>query len=316
VTNVTTQFSGTFLVDQGTIPLSSSAGQFIADYLVSQGEQRPTLGPEESQNFTIGTAFSLGNFDITVDYFNIAVDDRISISDQADFVGALQDVAVDNGVPIDGTETTSQLLNLLDGAGVLDSADFAGAEDLTSFGYFNNAFDTETQGIDLVVNTAFDMIQGGDTTVAVAFNWTDTEVTSGKLSDGSGPLSFTRERQLEENVPSVRGSVTLNHNQGAWRGLARLNYFGSFFECHLDAVGGDSIGTCDLPINGGSEMTVDLEGAYSFGENWEFVLGARNAFDSTPDKHSFAGIAGSTYPPTAPNGFTGGSYYLKVKAEF
>lgn len=316
VTNVTTQFSGTFLVDQGTIPLSSSAGQFIADYLVSQGEQRPTLGPEESQNFTIGTAFSLGNFDITVDYFNIAVDDRISISDQADFVGALQDVAVDNGVPIDGTETTSQLLNLLDGAGVLDSADFAGAEDLTSFGYFNNAFDTETQGIDLVVNTGFDMIQGGDTTVAVAFNWTDTEVTSGKLSDGSGPLSFTRERQLEENVPSVRGSVTLNHNQGAWRGLARLNYFGSFFECHLDAVGGDSIGTCDLPINGGSEMTVDLEGAYSFGENWEFVLGARNAFDSTPDKHSFAGIAGSTYPPTAPNGFTGGSYYLKVKAEF
>lgn len=316
VTNITTQFSGTFLVDQGTIPLSSAAGQFIADFIVSEGGVRPTLGPEESENFTIGTAFSLGNFDITVDYFNIAVDDRISISDQQDFVAALQTTADNNGVVYDPNDTTSQLLNLLDGAGVLNVSDFAGAEDLTSFGFFNNAFDTETQGIDLVVNTSFDMVPGGDTSVAVAFNWTDTEVTNGKLSNGTGALSFTRERQLEETVPSVRGSVTLNHNQGPWRGLARLNYFGKIWECHLDAVGSDAIGTCDLPAPAGSEITVDLEGAYSFGENWEFVLGARNAFDSFPDDNPFAGVAGSTYPPTAPNGFNGGSYYLKVKAEF
>jgi iron complex outermembrane receptor protein len=96
----------------------------------------------------------------------------------------------------------------------------------------------------------------------------------------------------------------------------RLNYFGSFFECHLDAVGDDAIGTCDLPIDGDAEVTVDLEGAYNFNDTWEVVLGARNAFDSFPDNHAWAGIAGATYPPTAPNGFTGGSYYLKVKAEF
>ena len=315
VTNITTQFSGTFLVDQGTIPLSSPAGQFIADFLVSQGEPRPTLGPEESDNFTIGTAFSIGDFSITLDYFNIAVDDRISISDQQDFVAALETTAIDNGIPLAGGETTSQLLFLLDGAGVLNASDFAGSEDLTSFGYFSNAFDTETQGIDLVVNTDWEM-WGGDTSMAVAFNWTDTEVTRGTLVDGTGSLSFTRQRQLEENIPSVRGSVTLNHNQGPWRGLARLNYFGSMFECHLDAVGSDAVGTCDLPLDVGSEITVDLEGAYSFNDNWEVVLGARNAFDSFPDKNVWAGVAGATYPPTAPNGFTGGSYYLKVKAEF
>ena len=252
---------------------------------------------------------------MTLDYFNIAVDDRISISDQQDFVAALQITAVDNGIPITGDETTSQLLNLLDGAGVLNAADFAGAEDLTSFGYFSNAYDTETQGIDLVVNTGWEM-WGGDTSMAVAFNWTDTEVTRGTLVDGTGSLSFTRQRQLEENIPSVRGSVTLNHSQGSWRGLARLNYFGSMFECHLDAVGDDAVGTCDLPLDVSSEVTVDLEGAYNFNDNWEIVLGARNAFDSFPDKNVWAGVAGATYPPTAPNGFTGGSYYLKVKADF
>jgi len=316
VTNITTAFSGTLLVDQGTIPLSSAAGQFIADFIVSQGGVRPTLGPEESTNLTLGVAFNIGDFDVTVDYFRIEVDDRISISDQQNFVAALQTTANDNGVAFNPADTTSQLLNLLDAAGVLNSADFAGAEDLTSFGFFNNAFDTETQGIDVVASTDLELFPSGDTSLAVAFNWTDTKVTRGTLSDGTGTLSFTRERQLEENLPSVRGNVTLNHTQGPWRGLARVNYFGSFFECHLDAVGNDAIGTCDLPIDSGSEVTIDVEGAFRITENFEVVIGARNLFDSTPDANPFAGIVGAALPPTAPNGFNGGSYYLKVKADF
>jgi iron complex outermembrane receptor protein len=315
VTNITTAFSGLFLVDQGTIPLSSAAGQFIADDIVAQGGTRPTLGPEESENFTFGVAFGIGNFDVTVDYFNIKVDDRISISDQQDFVAALQRSADANMVPYGPNDTTSQLLNLLDAAGVLDASDFAGSEDLTSFGYFNNAFDTKTQGIDIVAQTNLNLM-GGDTDIAFALNWTDTEVSNGKLSDGTGTLSYTRERQLEENLPSVRGSITANHTQGPWRGLVRVNYFGSFFECHLDAVGSDSIGTCDLPIDAGDEITVDLEGAYRIGGSWEILIGARNAFDSTPDANPYAGIVGAQYPVTAPNGFNGGSYYLGLRADF
>ena len=165
VTNITTAFSGTFLVDQGTIPLSSPAGQFIADFIQSNGGERPTLGPEESDNFTFGVAFNFGNFDVTVDYFNIQVDDRISISDQQDFVAALQQTATNNSVAFGANDTTSQLLNLLDGAGVLNAADFAGSEDLTSFGFFNNAFDTETQGIDVVASTDFELIPGGTTSL-------------------------------------------------------------------------------------------------------------------------------------------------------
>jgi iron complex outermembrane receptor protein len=206
-------------------------------------------------------------------------------------------------------------LNLLDAAGVLDASDFAGSEDLTSFGYFNNAFDTKTQGIDIVAQTNLNLM-GGDTDIAFALNWTDTEVSNGKLSDGTGTLSYTRERQLEENLPSVRGSITANHTQGPWRGLVRVNYFGSFFECHLDAVGSDSIGTCDLPIDAGDEITVDLEGAYRIGGSWEILIGARNAFDSTPDANPYAGIVGAQYPVTAPNGFNGGSYYLGLRADF
>ena len=315
VTNITTAFSGTTLVDQGTIPLSSAAGQFIADFLVSQGQDRPTLGPEESDNFTLGVGFAVAGVDITLDYFYIDVDNRISISDQADFVGALQVTATDNGVAFDPNATTSQLLNLLDGAGVIDIADFSGAEDLTSFGFFNNAFDTQTQGLDLVATTSFDLF-GGYSTLSAAFNYTDTDVNRGTLVDGTGNLSFARQRQLEDNIPSVRGNITLNYTQGPWRGLARVNYFDSFFECHLDAVGSDAIGSCDLPVNADSQVTLDVEGAYRFADIFEVTVGARNAFDSDPDRNPFAGIAGSEFLPTSPNGFNGGSYYLRLKADF
>ena len=88
VTNVTTQFNGVALVDLGTIPLSSGAGQFIADRLALDPGVRPTLTPEESENFTIGAGFRAGGIDVTVDYFNIQVTDRIALSDAQDFVAA------------------------------------------------------------------------------------------------------------------------------------------------------------------------------------------------------------------------------------
>ena len=46
ITNVTTQNVAGVLVDQGTLPLFSAAGQLAADYVESFGNGRPELGPE------------------------------------------------------------------------------------------------------------------------------------------------------------------------------------------------------------------------------------------------------------------------------
>ena len=303
VTNITTAFSGATLVDQGTIPLSSAAGQFIADFIVANGGTRPTLGPETSSNFTIGAAFDFSGVKLTVDFFNILVDDRISISEQQDFLGALQQTATNNSVAFSPMDTTSQLLNLLDAASVLNAADFAGSEDLTSFGFFNNDFDTRTRGMDFVLSTSLDIIDGGVTDINWATNWTDTKVTRrGTLGDG-------RLRQLEENIPNWRSNFTVTHRQGAFRGLMRANYYGSFFEDHLDSG-------LALPIDGASQLTFDVEMGYQVIDNIEVIAGARNVFNSFPTENPFVGVAGATYAVTAPGGFTGGSYYFKVRAEF
>lgn len=297
VTNVTTQAVGGVLVDQGTLPLSSAAGQFVNEQLGG----RFTLGPEDATNFSIGAGFELGPVSLTVDYFRIEVDDRIAITDQQDFIGLLTDVADNEGVALPDDAQTSQILIALDAAGVLDAADFAGSEDLVSFGFFANDFDTKTQGIDLVASTDLDL-GSGSTTLAMALNWTDTEVTR------RGNLSDTRLRQLEDALPSIKGNINLRHSTDKWRTLARVNYHNSYFEAHLDD------GT--LPINGSSEYTIDVEFGYNITDAAELVIGVANLLDEYPDENPHSGVAGSKYPATAPFGFTGGQYYVRALYNF
>jgi iron complex outermembrane recepter protein len=314
VTNITTAFDGAELVDQGTIPLSTAAGQFIADRLEASTGVRPTLTPEESENFTVGTGFTIGGIDVTVDYFHIDVEDRIAISDQQDFLAELLEFAGEEGVVIPPGSNTSQVLNLLDAAGELDADDFAGSEDLVSFGFFTNSFASTTQGIDVVATYDFTMF-GGNSSLALAANWTDTEITD-TGEDTAAPLSPGRRKVLEDGLPAVRGSLTLNHEQGPWNGLARVNYFGEFFECHLDAYNAVATDGCDLPYNGDAQVTVDLELGFNITEQTQIAIGAQNAFDSYPDENPFGGVAGSAYPQYGPAGFNGGFYYVRTRARF
>jgi len=297
VTNVTTAFVGGVLTDQGTLPLNTAAGQFVNDQLGGIF----TLGPEDATNITLGVGFEIGSASFTIDYFNIEVDDRIAISDQQDFQGLLTDVAGQNGVALPANASTGQALLSLGNAGILNPADFFGSEDLSSFAFFANNFDTRTQGIDFVGSIPVDL-GSGSSTIGIAVNYTDTEVTS------QGGLGSTRLIQLEENLPNLKGNVSFRHNQEKWRLLARANFHDSYVEAHLDSGG--------LLIEPGGEITVDVEFGYTVGEKLDLIAGVQNIFDALPDENEFAGVAGSLFPATAPFGFSGGQWYLRAKYDF
>ena len=301
VVNVTTAFSGGILQDQGTFPLISAAGTVVADYIESQGEPRPTLEPEEAENYTLGVAFSVDRFNITIDYFNISLDDRISRSSSLPFGPALEYLAAQNNVTLADDLSTSQIINALDAEGVLNAEDFAGAEDLTSFAFFNNAFDTETQGVDIVVTAPLSLTSNGDTDLAIAANFTETDVTraDSTISDG-------RIKVLEEGLPKYRGSATITHRENNWRALGRLNYYGEGFEDHLDE-------DLAFPIDIESGFTFDAELGYTVLENLELIGGVQNLFDEYPDRNPFSGAAGAEYPVTNAYGFNGGFYYMKAR---
>ena len=308
VINVTTQFSGGMLQDEGTFPLFSPAGLIASDFIADAvangglGLARPTLGPEESDSFTLGLAGDFGDITFTLDYFNIKLNDRISRSSTIDFVAALQYLAAREGVAVTSTDT-SGLLAELGTAGVIDRADFTGFEDLTAFAFFNNAFDTRTQGIDFVANARLNLTESGTTRATLAVNYTKTEVL-----DADATISATRIRQLEENLPQWKGFFNVTHEEGRFRGLLRANYYGSFYEAHLDD------GT--LPIDAGARVTFDAEIGYEVIDGLEIAAGAQNLFDTYPTRNPWAGIAGAEYAVTSPFGFNGGSYYLRARFQF
>jgi len=297
VTNITTAFVGGVLSDQGTLPLNSAAGQFVNEQLGNPF----TLGPEDATNISLGVGFEIGAVSFTVDYFNIEVDDRIAITDQQDFQGLLNQVASQNGVALPAGAQTSQILNALGSAGVLNTADFIGSEDLTTFAFFANDFDTETEGVDIVANFPFEL-GSGSSSLSLALNYTDTEVTR------RGGLGDTRLRQLEENLPNIKGNLSFRHNQDKWRVLARANFHDSYVEAHLDSG--------DLIIEPGGEITIDVELGYTFGDNIDVIAGVANLFDALPDDNEFSGVAGSRFPATAPFGFSGGQWYLRANYKF
>ena len=291
ITNVTTQIIDGNLIDQGTLPLFSAPGQLAADYIESQGNGRPTLGPEEAENFSIGVAFDLENSSWTIDYYNIEVTDRVALGANIDFLEALNYAG--GGAAY---TSVSDALTGLGTAGTINRQLFTGLEDLKQFRFFTNSFDTTTTGIDVVGSRNF-ALGDGESKVTVAFNYNETEVDSrGTIN----PISDGRVEALEDLLPNVKGNVAWSHMQGNYRTLLRANYYGSW----------RSTGN---GYNVGSEILVDAQVAYTWDENLELVLGVDNLFDEYPKKNPGAGSIGQLYPEDSPFGFNGGSWYLQVR---
>ncbi|MFA0812180.1 TonB-dependent receptor plug domain-containing protein [Microbulbifer epialgicus] len=265
ITNVTTAFTDGQLANKGTIPPTNPIAE------LKGGKQ---LQPEESESFTLGAIVSAGDWEITLDYFQIAVSDRITQSADQELSDAERAQLVADGI--------------------------SGADSLEYFRFYTNDFDTKTRGIDLVATYPL----GDATDLSFAANWTDTEVTDYREET----ISDMRLRQLEDGLPNIRGNATINHVGDGWRGLVRLNYYGSYWEAHLDDY--------SLPINAGDEWTVDVEAAYDFTESLSLIAGAENLFNNYPDKNPWSGVAGAQYPETAPMGFNGALYYVRAQYDF
>ena len=267
--NISTQLVGLVLTNQGVIPSTSPAAQLRGG---------DVLQPEESTNMTLGSFFSLGNVDLTVDLFKIDLDDRLSLS--SDFSLTAADRITLAGQGID-------------------------ASDIADFRFFTNQFDTETEGVDIVANTSFDMA-GGLTTLNLAFNKTDTKISR----RDPALLNDARKRLIEDGVPGTRWNLTANHQMDKLRFLGRVNHYGSYFDNEAGGVFG-------------SANTVDFEAGYGHSDKLDLVFGIRNVFDEQGDKTKDidggfdAGAAlGIEFSQFNPYGFNGTFFYGKATYSF
>ena len=294
ITNVTTQNVAGVLVDQGTLPLFSAAGQLAADYVESFGNGRPELGPEEADNFSIGVAFDIGNSSWTIDYYEIDVEDRIALGANVDFLAALNFAGGGSDY-----ESVSDALAGLDANGTINRQEFLGLDDLSQFRFFTNSFDTSTEGVDIVGNMNFELMSGSSA-VTVAFNYNKTEVTDAGTIN---PISGGRIEALEDLLPNIKGNVSWSHSQNKWTTLLRANYYGDW----TSTSNGYDVDAAIL---------VDAQIAYQVTDNLELVAGVENLFDEYPDETPNPGGLGQLYPEDSPFGFNGGTWYVQGRYSF
>lgn len=200
--NVSTEFDLAImdLVNNGTIPAGSAVAALRGG--------KP-LEAEKSINLSVGAILTLGEVDVTIDYFNIELTDRLGIS---------QNFAL----------TPQEVIDLL-------AEGVTSAGNLANFRFFVNDFETTTQGIDIVGNYTTDML-GGTTDWTLAFNWTDTKVD--KFNPDT--LDDTRIKELQEGLPGIRANLTANHQAtDRFRVLARLSYYDEWFDSEDVATYGD-----------------------------------------------------------------------------
>jgi iron complex outermembrane receptor protein len=293
ITNVTTQNVNGVLIDQGTLPLSSVAGQLAADFVESAGNGRPQLGPEEAVNFSFGIGFEIADSTWTVDYYNIELTDRVALGANVDFLDALN---FTGGVGSNFT-SVSQALTALDASGVIDRQDFIGLDDLSQFRFFSNSFDTTTTGIDIVGNYTFDFLSG-ESRLTVAANYNKTEVDDvGTVN----PISDGRVNAIEDLLPNTRANISWSHTEGKFRTLVRANYYGGW-----DDTGNGVPGI-------GAEVLIDAQVAYQYSDNLELTVGVDNLFDAYPEENPSAGSSGQLYSEASPFGFNGGTWYVQAR---
>lgn len=282
VINVTTAYGINGLEDQATLPPTD---------LISLQLGATPLTPEESVNFSLGLVMQTSEtFFATLDYFNIRLADRISTT---------------SAIPL----TEDDIATLIS-KGRSDAAKYNSAK------YFTNDFDTKTQGVDIVVNYNFSH-EDWLNALLIAYNWTDTQVERVTLYPTFindelqllPNLTQARVRMLEDNLPGHRGSITLEQSKGDWAFTWRLNYYGEFYEDHLDASAG-------MDIFGRALTTFDAQVAWKIQPHATLTFGAQNLFDALPEENPFQGEVGALYPPTSPSGINGAFYYAGIEYAF
>ena len=262
--NVTTEFNQGQLADIATLPPT---------HPIAQQKGATALTPEESVNTTLGIVFDAGAADVTIDYYNIEIEDRISFTSRFNL-------------------TTADIDALL-AAGVSDAQSF------TSVRFFSNLQTVEASGIDVVLSVPFGL-GSGDSQFTLAANWSDIELTRFNPDF----TSTNRRLQIEEGRPDSRFTATWSHAQDNWRVMGRARYYGEYY----DAPTNDG----SVAFYPDTSLVFDFEAAFDVNDSMSILVGLQNAFDEYPSTNPHGEVAGLIYPAQSPFSFNGGYYYLRA----
>jgi iron complex outermembrane receptor protein len=270
--------SGGAAVDVGTFPATSATAAALG--------AKP-LEPEKSKNYSLGAVYHKGPFELTVDAYQIDIDNRIVLSENIQGV---------NG----GTPTQQAIYNLLQPFGV------------TTARFFVNGVDTTSKGVDVVARYRLDADEAGrfDLTLAANYNQTDVNKvpTTSTLSGlPVPPPLFARVNVLtyEQGTPDHKFVAAGDWSNGPWGATLRGTAYGSVLIPNA---------TPALDYKSGAKTVWDAEARYTFLKDVTWALGVNNLFDEYPDQApapvNTTGVV--AFPSYSPFGFNGRFLYTRL----
>ncbi len=260
-----------------------NVGTFSNDSEVARVLGIPRLDEERAQNYSAGlTASPFENFDLTVDAYQINVDDRVVLT--GEFSAGLADLLAEVG---------------------------AGSAQL-----FANAVDTKTTGLDVVatyrLNTAL-----GNADLSASANFNDTEIETLNVpatvrqnfdEDAAGEsvedVFFGRQEQgfLTESNPESKITLSADLERGPVSLLLRTVRFGEqvrpgFAESQVHSP----------------QWIVDATASYQLTEEATLSIGANNLFNNFPDQQVFGNtfLGVFEYAPVQ-QGLNGAFYFARL----
>ncbi|MGH8250042.1 MAG: TonB-dependent receptor plug domain-containing protein [Steroidobacteraceae bacterium] len=249
------------------------------------------LEAEESVSYNLGfVARTEGGFRLTVDFYRIDIDDRITLSERIG--GQAVNDFIDSSLGIPG---------------------------VLGVRFFTNAVDTETEGYDIVAGYGFGLGRG-NLDLSAAYNKTETEVVSVDPNPpvldtlGVGTVLFGVEERntLETAAPDDKLILTGHWTSERWSVLGRATRYGEATRVFNFGGGFEPEQTY------GSEWGVDLDVEYRVSEKLAVALGGANILDEYPDRSSAdIGFFGNLpYDVLQPITFNGAFFYIRSTYSF
>jgi iron complex outermembrane receptor protein len=218
---------------------------------VAQALGAKPLDAEESLNYSIGAVTRVGDLTLTIDAYRIKIDDRIVLSEN---------------------------LISTDVRNYLTSQGFIG---VGGGRFFINGVDTETDGLDVVLN--YPMSTGaGRFDFTLTANWNSTDVTRVPSTPNLTALPpqelFGRINVLtyEEGTPKDKYGAAINWNLDRWGATLRATRYG-------EVLSPDANPALDFTLS--PKTLIDLEARLSLTDHIKLALGADNLTDEYPDEN-------------------------------
>lgn len=244
------------------------------------------LEAEKSVNFSLGTVMNFGDVTVTIDAYRIDIDDRIVLSENL---------------------TQANVRAFLESEGFLS---IGGGR------FFLNGVDTETTGVDIVVNWPLitDTVGRFDITLVGNFNSTKVTRTPTTLpleALDPAPVLFDRVNVLtfEEGTPDDKFAAIVGWDTGRFGANLRATRYGSVLSPQSNPANDFTLGAKTL---------VDIEARYDVTDTVRLSVGADNVFDRYPDANpiNLNGTGATPFSNYSPFGRSGRFIYGRISLDF